>query len=205
MLQIIEKELKMLPQISDFLIYLIAYVIGSIPSGFLIGLLISNQDIRQKGSGSVGATNLARIYGSKIGFITLIADCSKTFIALFLAATSAQSVYIAAFCVTCGHIFPFWLGFKGGKGVATFFMSLLYLNHYFGIVFCGVWLVMFAICKTSSIASLISVSIVCALVYIIECGQDFAYYVFATSLLVVCAHYDNIKRIIRGREHGFKK
>ena len=93
----------MLPQISDFLIYVISYVIGSIPSGFIVGLVVGKQDIRNHGSGNIGATNLARIYGKRAGIVTFVADCIKTLIALRLVTVSGESIYIAAFLVTLGH------------------------------------------------------------------------------------------------------
>ena len=194
----------MLPQISDYLIYVICYVIGSIPSGYIIGLIIANQDVRNQGSGNIGATNLARIYGKRAGIATFIADCLKTIIALRLVSISGESLYIAAFLVTLGHIYPIWLGFRGGKGVATLVTSLYYLNPYIGLIFTLIWLGVFVISKTSSLASIISIVAICVISCFFYLTNHFTYYLLATSILVLFNHRDNMLKLVRGDELKFK-
>jgi glycerol-3-phosphate acyltransferase PlsY len=195
----------MLPEISDLLIYVICYFLGSIPSGFLVGLLMGNEDIRKKGSGSTGATNLTRIYGKRAGIVTFIADCIKALVAIRLVGVSGESVYIAAFLVTVGHIFPVWLGFKGGKGVATLATAVFYLNPYLGMIFALLWVGVFFVYKTSSLSSIFAIlgSLIISIFF--KPTDHFTYFLLITSILVLFAHRANIKKLIKGEEHSFKE
>ena len=195
----------MLPEISDLLIYVICYFLGSIPSGFLVGLLMGNEDIRKKGSGSTGATNLTRIYGKRAGIVTFITDCIKALVAIRLVGVSGESVYIAAFLVTVGHIFPVWLGFKGGKGVATLATAVFYLNPYLGMIFALLWVGVFFAYKTSSLSSIFAIlgSLIISIFF--KPTDHFTYFLLITSILVLFAHRANIKKLIKGEEHSFKE
>ena len=195
----------MLPQISDFLIYVLCYFIGSIPSGFLVGLFIANEDIRNKGSGSIGATNLTRVYGKRAGIVTFVADCLKTLIALRLTAVSGELVYIAAFLVALGHIFPIWLGLKGGKGVAVLVTAIFYMNPYLGLIFALLWVSIFFVSKTSALASISAIIVMLVISVFFKPTDHFTSFLISTSILVIIAHRANIKRLIKGTEHSFKE
>lgn len=195
----------MLPEISDILIYLLCYFIGSIPSGFLVALLIGNEDIRKRGSGSTGATNLTRIYGKRAGLVTFLADCLKALVALKLVSMSGDSVYMGGFLVTLGHIFPIWLGLRGGKGVATLATAILYLNPYPGLIFIILWGGIFLIYKTSSLSSIAAIIGTLVISIIFQQNESFTYFALITSSLVLFAHRANIKKLIKGEEHSFKE
>ena len=123
---------------------------GSIPFGLIIAKIAGVGDIRQQGSGNIGATNMARIAGKKLGFLTLLFDALKGIIAIKLASTYStnhQLILYSALAVIFGHIFPVWLNFKGGKGVATSLAVILTLNIKIGIFICLVWILVFVVTK----------------------------------------------------------
>lgn len=193
----------MLP--SNFFIYLICYLLGSLPSGFIIGKIIAKEDIRNQGSGNIGATNITRIYGRKAGLLTLIADCLKAIVALKVAEIFGASLYLAAFFVIFGHIFPLWLKFRGGKGVATFFASLLYISPLSGFIFALSWLGIFVCFKVSSLSSLASTLIVLLWSVMFSGNSSWSHFILSISILVIFSHRDNIKRMLEGKELKFKE
>ena len=137
-------------------IILLSYISGSIPFGYLLTKFFLNKDVRKIGSGNIGATNVLRTGSKMIGFSTLILDISKAVIPIILIKIYfVEYLYISSLCVFLGHVFPIWLKFKGGKGVATYVGILFSLNIIFGIVFSVSWLIIFFISKYSSLASLI--------------------------------------------------
>ena len=177
------------------LIGIICYLIGSIPFGFILTKIFLKKDIRDIGSGNIGATNALRTGNKLIGYTTLFFDIIKAIIPIvYLKLNFPEFVYIGSLCVFLGHVFPVWLKFKGGKGVATYVGILFVLNVYFGLIFIISWLIIFGISKYSSLSSLIaSISIP---IYLLISAQ-FNQLIFFTIMfiLIFFNHRGNIKRL----------
>ena len=134
---------------------IISYLMGSIPFGLILTKIFLNKDIREIGSGNIGATNALRAGNKSIGYFTLALDILKAIIPVVYVKIFYQDfIYIASLCVFLGHVFPIWLKFKGGKGVATYLGILFAINFYFGIIFILSWFITFFISKFSSLSSL---------------------------------------------------
>tara|TARA_B100001027_G_scaffold40943_1_gene26012 strand:+ start:490 stop:1089 length:600 start_codon:yes stop_codon:yes gene_type:complete len=182
------------------IIIIISYLSGSIPFGYILTKKFLKQDIRKIGSGNIGATNVLRAGNKKIGYLTLILDILKSVLpVIIIKIYQIEYVYIASLCVFLGHVFPIWLKFKGGKGVATYVGILFCLNVYLGICFCIIWVTTFLIFKYSSLSSLIAAfSIPIFKLLIFSDGIFFIYIIF--FILVFFNHRENIKRLINGKE-----
>ena len=178
-----------------FLIGMISYLMGSIPFGFILTKIFLKKDIREIGSGNIGATNALRTGNKSIGYSTLVLDLLKAVVPVIYVKIFYQDfLYITSLCVFLGHVFPIWLKFKGGKGVATYVGILFALNIYFGIIFTISWFITFFISKYSSLSSLVgAVSIP---IYLIILAQ-FDQIVFFTIMFVLIffTHRQNIKRL----------
>ena len=177
------------------IIGVICYLMGSIPFGFILTKIFLKKDIREIGSGNIGATNALRTGNKLIGYSTLILDVLKAVIpVLYVKFNFPDEVYISALCAFIGHVFPVWLKFKGGKGVATYVGILFSLNIIFGLVFGICWLIIFFISKYSSLASLIgSLSIP---IYILIMGRlENVFFYIIMFILIFFTHRENIKRL----------
>ena len=177
------------------IIGIISYLMGSIPFGLILTKLFLNKDIREIGSGNIGATNVLRSGNKIIGYTTLIFDILKAVIpVIFVKTYYTDFLYLASLCAFLGHVFPVWLKFKGGKGVATYVGILFVINIYFGIIFALCWFVIFGITKFSSLSSLIaSISIP---VYLIITSQfDEIFFFIIMFVLILFTHRENIKRL----------
>ena len=180
----------------DFLIIgIISYLMGSIPFGFILTKIFLKKDIREVGSGNIGATNTLRAGNKLIGYLTLTLDIIKAIIpVIYTKIYFPDFLYLASLCAFLGHVFPIWLKFKGGKGVATYVGILFSINIYFGIIFTIIWLITFVISKFSSLSSLIaSVSIPIYLLILTQFDQ----LIFFTIMFVLIffTHRENIKRL----------
>ena len=134
------------------IIGIISYLMGSIPFGLILTKIFLKKDIRDIGSGNIGATNVLRAGNKTVGYITLSLDILKAVIpVIFVKIYYTDYLYLASLCAFIGHVFPVWLKFKGGKGVATYVGILFAINIYFGIIFALSWFVIFAISKFSSL------------------------------------------------------
>ena len=178
-----------------FLIGIISYLMGSIPFGFILTKIFLKKDIREIGSGNIGATNALRTGNKTIGYLTLILDILKAIIpVLYVKFFFQESIYISSLCAFLGHVFPIWLKFRGGKGVATYVGILFSINIYFGIIFLVSWAITFLVSKYSSLSSLIaSASIPIYLLILSRFDQVF----FFTTMfiLIFFTHRENIKRL----------
>tara|TARA_Y100000816_G_scaffold42776_1_gene26820 strand:+ start:728 stop:1306 length:579 start_codon:yes stop_codon:yes gene_type:complete len=178
-----------------FLIGIISYLMGSIPFGFILTKIFLKKDIREIGSGNIGATNALRTGNKIIGYLTLILDILKAVIpVLYVKFFFQESIYISSLCAFLGHVFPIWLKFRGGKGVATYVGILFSINIYFGIIFLVSWAITFLVSKYSSLSSLIaSASIPIYLLILSRFDQVF----FFTTMfiLIFFTHRENIKRL----------
>ena len=178
-----------------FLIGIISYLMGSIPFGFILTKIFLKKDIREIGSGNIGATNALRTGNKTIGYLTLILDILKAVIpVLYVKFFFQESIYISSLCAFLGHVFPIWLKFRGGKGVATYLGILFSINIYFGVIFLVSWAIIFLVSKYSSLSSLIaSASIPIYLLILSRFDQVF----FFTTMfiLIFFTHRENIKRL----------
>lgn len=185
---------------------LISYLIGSIPFGFILTKLFSKQDIRSLGSKSIGATNVLRSTGKILGYATFILDALKGIISIYvvtllLSIDNLTVIYYSSLCAIVGHIFPIWLKFKGGKGVATLIGVLFYYDITLTILFLSGWYIVFYITRIVAISSIILMLVIMAF-FIIQWDIPYFSFVFA-AMLIIAKHRENIKRIIQGKEHSF--
>ena len=135
---------------------IISYLMGSIPFGFILTKIFLKKDIREIGSGNIGATNALRTGNKLIGYSTLLLDVIKAILpVLYVKINYPELIYIASLCAFLGHVFPVWLKFKGGKGVATYLGILFTINIFLGFIFCVSWLLIFLLSKYSSLSSLL--------------------------------------------------
>ena len=181
--------------INLIIIAIYSYLLGSIPFGLILTKIFLKKDIREIGSGNIGATNALRTGNKLIGYSTLILDVLKAVIpVLYVKTNFPEAVYISALCTFVGHVFPVWLKFKGGKGVATYVGILFSLNVIFGLIFGICWLITFVISKYSSLASLIGSISIPVYILIIEGSEDIFFYVIM-FILIFFTHRENIKRL----------
>ncbi|MCC6597590.1 MAG: glycerol-3-phosphate 1-O-acyltransferase PlsY [Alphaproteobacteria bacterium] len=195
-----------------------AYFIGSIPFGLLLTKGVLRRDIREIGSGNIGATNVLRTGNKSLALLTLILDGAKGAFAVFLwvallhlFAPAGEDSRIHTTEVLCiglfailGHCFPIWLKFKGGKGVSTAIGVLLSAVPIVGLVACAVWLAVFLATRISS-ASALMATIFAPFMTLIAYGNGPALIVFLIALLILWRHKDNIRRLLKGEEPKFGK
>lgn len=188
------------------------YLIGSVPFGLVLTKMSGLGDIRNIGSGNIGATNVLRTGNKKIAFLTLILDGSKGALALFLLTsiltnTSILSLYnyelimsVVAISSILGHCFPIWLNFKGGKGVATGFGAILFLNLIVGIIALIIWVLIAKLFKISSMSALISYFLIPFLMIFNSAENYFIIASIFISLICWFQHRENIKRLLNRTE-----
>jgi len=181
-----------------------AYLLGSIPFGLMLTRLAGLGDIRKTGSGNIGATNVMRTGRKGLGVLTLLLDGGKGFVAVYIAQLllHADLAAIAGLSAVLGHIFPVWLRFKGGKGVATAIGVMFALNGLLGFIVCGLWLMMFALTRTSSAASLGAIGYAWAAAWLME-DYSTAMLCLVLAVLILYTHRTNIRRLLQGMEHSF--
>ena len=187
-----------------FIVGIVSYLMGSIPFGLILTKIFLNKDIREIGSGNIGATNALRTGNKLIGYSTLILDIAKAIIpVIFVKINYPDLIYIASLCAFLGHVFPIWLKFKGGKGVATYVGILFSINLLLGIIFTASWGIIFLIFRYSSLSSIIgSVSIP---IYILITDQiSNAIFFSIMFVLIFYTHRENIKRL-KNREESKTK
>ena len=183
---------------------IVSYLMGSIPFGLILTKTFLKKDIREIGSGNIGATNALRTGNKLIGYATLILDIIKAVIpVMYVKLNHPELIYIASLCAFLGHVFPVWLKFKGGKGVATYVGILFAINIFLGFIFCGSWLIIFLLSRYSSLSSLIgSLTIP---VYIFFYEQISATFFFGIMfVLIFYTHRENIKRLKNKEESKTK-
>ena len=180
------------------LLVIFSYLIGSIPFGLLISLLMKKKDPRYSGSNNIGATNIARTSGWRLGMITLILDVLKAYIPIsFIIFNFYENLNLVIVFIILGHLFPIWLKFKGGKGVAVFIGVLLAYNPIYGLIYLISWLAFALIFKYSSLSALLATVINLIVVFYFE--ENYYIFFFASSLIFL-KHIPNIERLIAGKE-----
>jgi acyl phosphate:glycerol-3-phosphate acyltransferase len=193
----------------------VAYLLGSIPFGFLLVLLVNKEDIRAQGSGNIGATNVLRSGAKGLGILTFLLDGSKGYAAVAVAELLARNqgpavqhnlAIVAGLFVILGHMFPLWLRFKGGKGVATAFGVFLALCPLAALSALGLWLAIVALTRYVSLASIVAAVVLPFLTLWLSPGR-YGYasgaVVFVCCWIVIVKHWQNILRLMQGTEHGF--
>lgn len=179
----------------------LGYLLGSIPFGVLVTRAMGLGDLRQIGSGNIGATNVLRTGNKAAALATLLLDGGKGALAVLIARwlVAEDAAQVAGFAAFLGHLFPVWLGFKGGKGVATFLGLLLALNWMVGAAVCLTWLVMAGVGRISSVAALVAAAMSGLWVLILTDGSLLVL-AFVLTLLIYVRHWENLKRIKAGTE-----
>ncbi len=180
----------------DYLIVgIVSYLMGSIPFGLILTKIFLNKDIREIGSGNIGATNALRTGNKLIGYSTLTLDIAKAIIpVIFVKINYPDLIYIASLCAFLGHVFPIWLKFKGGKGVATYVGILFSINLLLGIIFAASWAIIFLMFRYSSLSSIVG-SISIPIYILITDKISNAIFFGIMFILIFFTHRENIKRL----------
>ena len=186
------------------LIVLVCYFLGSIPFGFILTKFFLKQDIREIGSGNIGATNVLRTGNKSIGYLTLLLDILKAVIpVIFIKINFSEYLFISSLSVFLGHVFPIWLKFKGGKGVATYLGILFCINYILGFVFILIWFLFFLIFKYSSLSSILATFTIPIFYYFFINNENY-YFFIIMFILIFFTHRENIKRLLNNTESKSK-
>jgi glycerol-3-phosphate acyltransferase PlsY len=179
----------------------LAYLLGSIPFGILVTRAMGLGDLRQIGSGNIGATNVLRTGNKRAALATLLLDGGKGAVAVLLARwlLAEDAAQVAGLAAFLGHLYPVWLGFKGGKGVATFLGLFLALDWQMGAALCGTWLLAAVIGRVSSIAALVAAASSALWILWLTDGSLLVLSLILTVLVYV-RHSENLKRLKAGTE-----
>jgi glycerol-3-phosphate acyltransferase PlsY len=209
-----------MPVIPYFLAAFAAYLLGSIPFGYLLVRLVRKEDIREKGSGNIGATNVVRSGSKGLGALTFLLDVLKGFLAVMLCGLAAARagmppearasvVAVAALCAILGHVYPVWLGFRGGKGVATAFGVFLALAPWAALAGLGVFALIFGVSRYVSLGSILSAAAFPGFALLIPDALRIprtplvVAVLFLVPLIVILKHRENIARLMSGKEYRF--
>ena len=183
----------------EICLILICYLFGSIPFGIVISKILKIEDPRSLGSKNIGATNMLRISGVKIGFLTLILDILKAFIPIKIVILSnSLNLEIAMISVFIGHLFPFWIKFRGGKGIAVLIGAILAYKVSLALLFLLTWIIVAILSRYSSLAALVACITTFLIMFIEE--DKLVPVMFVMLILVIFKHLNNIKRLINGKE-----
>ena len=181
-----------------------SYLMGSIPFGFILTKIFLKKDIREIGSGNIGATNALRTGNKLVGYSTLILDIVKAIIpVIYVKINYPELIYIASLCAFLGHVFPIWLKFKGGKGVATYVGILFSINILLGLIFVISWGVIFLISRYSSLSSIIG-SLSVPLYLFITNEKNSVIFFITMFVLIFFTHRENIIRLKNKEESKTK-
>lgn len=187
-----------------FLIILVSYLFGSIPFGLLLTKIFLKKDIREIGSGNIGATNVLRAGNKILGYSTLALDILKAVLPiLYIKFFMNDYLYISALSIFIGHVFPIWLKFKGGKGVASYLGILCCLDIFTALIFGVVWISIFILFKFSSLSSLLASLTIPIFHFFYNSNSDYYFY-FMMFILIFFTHRENIKRLRNNTESKSK-
>ncbi len=186
------------------IVFILSYVLGSIPFGLILTKIFIKKDIRKIGSKNIGATNVLRTGNKSIAILTLLLDVFKGSAAVFITEIYFPNlIFLSGLSAFLGHIFPIWLKFNGGKGVATYLGILLILSLKLGLIFCLSWVFIAFITKYSSLSSIIS-SLIILIISFSEINFELNSYLFITFLFVLYTHRQNIIRLKNKTEDKIK-
>ena len=187
----------------NIFIALSSYLLGSIPFGLILTKIFLKKDIRNIGSGNIGATNALRTGNKLIGYSTLILDVVKAVVpVVYIKLNYPDYIFISSLSVFLGHVFPIWLKFKGGKGVATYIGILFSLNLLYGFIFIGSWLITFLISKYSSLSSIVA-SLILPIYLLLFVKNNFIFFAIM-FILILFTHRENVKRLKNKEESKTK-
>ena len=187
-----------------FFIILVSYLFGSIPFGLLLTKIFLKKDIREIGSGNIGATNVLRAGNKILGYSTLVLDILKAVLPiLYIKFFMNDYLYISALSIFIGHVFPIWLKFKGGKGVASYLGILCCLDIFTALIFGVVWISIFILFKFSSLSSLLASLTIPIFQFFYNSNSDYYFY-FMMFILIFFTHRENIKRLRNNTESKSK-
>ncbi len=182
------------------------YLLGSIPFGLLLTRAAGLGDVRSIGSGNIGATNVLRTGNKGLAAATLILDTLKGAAAVLIAKfgvfghiPALDIAFVAGFGALLGHVFPVWLGFKGGKGVATYIGMLLGMFWQFAAIFCSIWIVVALLTRMSSLAALVAIILTPFGIWLAG-WPEIAVLLLVPSMLLIWKHETNIRRLLKGEE-----
>ena len=181
-----------------------SYLLGSIPFGLIYTKIAGLGDVRNIGSGNIGATNVLRTGNKQIAAYTLLSDIAKGSIAVLISKKFFNEYTLLSFLIVyLGHIFPIWLKFKGGKGVATFIGGILIVNYVLGLIFLITWGLVAKIFKISSLSAIIAFIVTLIITFVIY-DFNLTLLMFFFTVFSIYTHRDNIKRIVSGEESKIK-
>jgi glycerol-3-phosphate acyltransferase PlsY len=195
----------------DILFPVIGYLVGAIPFGLIISKMVG-VDVRTQGSRNIGATNVNRVLGKKLGFITLVCDCLKGLLPMYFAAlilseseTKELIVALTGVMAVLGHMFSIYLGFRGGKGVATGMGVLLYLSFPAIAISLAVFVAIVALTGFVSAGSLLASGLIPLWLYLLGASKTTIGTAAVVAVLIWLKHHENINRLIHGQEKSWKK
>ena len=185
-------------------VFIASYLSGSIPFGLILTKIFLNKDLRKIGSKNIGATNVLRTGNKKVAGLTLFLDVSKGIIPILITKEYfTDLIYLSSLAAFLGHIFPVWLKFKGGKGVATYLGIIFILSFNLGVTFCVSWILISIVSKYSSLSSILSTMIV-FIVSFFNNNFELTSYLFITFIIILYTHRQNIVRIKNKSEDKIK-
>jgi len=186
------------------IVLLYSYFLGSIPFGLILTKIFLDQDIRNIGSGNIGTTNVLRTGKKSLAIATLILDILKAYVSVIITLIYFNNlIYFSALICFIGHIFPIWLKFRGGKGVAAYLGIIFALSFKFGIIFSITWILISFLFKYSSLASMIGALIVFAYSIILN-NTTLSIFLFITFIIILYTHRENIVRLKDSKETKIK-
>ena len=190
--------------INLIIVTIYSYLLGSIPFGLILTKLFLKKDIRDVGSGNIGTTNVLRTGKKSLAAVTLLLDLLKGYLSVVITFHYFQDLisYSALLCFV-GHIFPIWLKFKGGKGVATYLGVILALSYKFFLIFGIVWLVLTFLFRFASLSSIVSTFIIFLYSYFFE-NNNFSLILFIFFITILYTHRENIVRLKNSSENKIK-
>ena len=187
-----------------FLVFFFSYIVGSIPFGLILTKIFLKIDIRKIGSKNIGATNVLRTGNKSIAIFTLLLDIFKGSVPILITNYYFPNlIYLSGLAAFLGHIYPVWLKFKGGKGVATYLGIILALSLKLGLIFCASWILIAIVTKYSSLSSILSALII-FLFSISEGDFELNSYLFITFVIILYSHKQNIIRLKNKTEDKIK-
>ena len=189
----------------DFLIvFFYSYALGSIPFGLILTKFFLREDIRKIGSGNIGATNVLRTGKKFLAILTLLFDVFKGYLAVYIAFLYFNDfIYLAALICFIGHIYPIWLKFKGGKGVAVYLGTIIFLSLECAIIFGLIWIVILFVYKYSSLSSILS-TLAVSLYSILLDNINLSLYLVIAFIIMLYSHKENIVRLKNKSENKIK-
>ena len=185
-------------------VFVYSYFLGSIPFGLIITKIFLGKDIRKIGSGNIGTTNVLRTGKKSLAAVTLLFDVLKGYISIIIAYKYFNElIYLSALICFVGHIFPVWIKFKGGKGVATYLGIILGISFMLGLIFGVAWIIIAIIFRYSSLSSILGSMIVC-IFSIFTSNEIQTYFLFIIFVIIVFTHKENIIRLKSSKESKIK-